>query len=68
MEAKKETAQERRKRLDHERYMRNRDKRLIKQREYYKEHREQVILKVKECKKNRWRREYDRLFTNTVTL
>lgn len=68
MEAKKETAQERRKRLDHERYMRVRDERLKKQREYYEKHREQVILKVKECKKNRWRREYDRLFTNTVTL
>ena len=66
METKQESPQERRKRLDHERYMRNRDKRLIKQREYYKEHREQVILKVRECQLNRWKKDYDRLFTNAI--
>ena len=66
METNKETAQERRKRLDHERYMRNRDKRLIKQREYYKEHGEQVKQKVKECKENRWKKDYDRLFANAI--
>lgn len=66
MQAKQESPQERRKRLDHERYMRNRDKRLIKQREYYKEHREQVILKVRECQLNRWKKDYDRLFANAI--
>ena len=66
MEANKETAQERRKRLDHERYMRVRDERLIKQREYYEKHREQVILKVRECQLNRWKKDYDRLFANAI--
>ena len=66
METKQESPQERRKRLDHERYMRNRDKRLIKQREYYKEHGEQVKQKVKECKENRWKKDYDRLFANAI--
>lgn len=35
-----ETAMQRRKRLDHERYMRNREARLFRQRMYYSEHRE----------------------------
>lgn len=42
-----EEARIRRKQLDHERYMRNREKRLAKQREYYSIHREEILHKKK---------------------
>ena len=35
----------RRQQLDHERYLRERDMRLEKQRAYYKEHREEILYK-----------------------
>lgn len=35
----------RRQMLDHERYMRTRDKRRAAQREYYREHREEILRK-----------------------
>jgi hypothetical protein len=40
-----ETREERRKRLDRERYMRQRDERLVKQRKYYQQHREEILIK-----------------------
>ena len=51
----------RRKRLDHERYMRHREERTRKQREYYAMNRERCKAKVRECKERRWLREYERL-------
>lgn len=41
-----EKAKARRKRLDHERYMRNQKERQKKQREYYATHREQCRLAI----------------------
>lgn len=43
-----ESQQERRKRLDHERYMRNRDERIVKQHEYYVANRDDILAKVRE--------------------
>lgn len=43
-----DTSKERRKRLDHERYMRNRDERLVKQYEYYIANRDEILAKVHE--------------------
>ena len=40
-------ARERRKRLDHERYMRHQEERKAKQRAYYAAHREQCIQSVR---------------------
>ena len=51
----------RRKFLDHERYMREREARKRKQREYYKVNREDCKAKVRECMKKRRRREYEKL-------
>ena len=42
-----EEAIARRKRLDHERYMRNQEERQRKQREYYATHREEILYKKK---------------------
>ena len=56
-----ETAKERRRMLDHERYMRNREERKKKQRAYYAANRERCRAKVKECKERRWRLEYEML-------
>lgn len=42
-----EAARERRRRLDHERYMRSREARLAYQREYYREHNERILWKKK---------------------
>ena len=39
-----EDARQRRKRLDHERYIRNRDERRARQRLYYREHKEKYYL------------------------
>ena len=50
----REEAIARRKRLDHERYMRNREERKKKQREYYAAHREK-------CKKAVIKSQYKRL-------
>lgn len=47
-----ESAAERRKRLDHERYMRERPMRLERQRNYYREHREEYTTSVRAL---RWR-------------
>lgn len=38
---------ERRRQKDHERYLRQRDERLAKQRAYYREHREELLIKAK---------------------
>ena len=46
-------AKERRKRLDHERYMRHREERKAKQRAYYAAHREQCIQSVRESRRKR---------------
>lgn len=43
-----ESSSERRKRRDHERYMRNRDERLAKQHEYYIANRDDILAKVRE--------------------
>lgn len=43
-----ESSSERRKKLDHERYMRNRDERLAKQHEYYIANRDDILAKVRE--------------------
>lgn len=51
----------RRKALDHERYMRNRDERIAKQRAYYREHRDRCILSVKRSKRKRFIRELCRI-------
>lgn len=55
-----ETPAMRRKRRDHERYMRQREMRLKKQKEYYRTHKEQVKRKVRECERNRIAREVRR--------
>ena len=54
---REERPTERRKRLDHERYMRNREVRLMYQRAYYAANRESVIRKVMECTRKRVLRE-----------
>lgn len=46
-EALETPAMTRRKRLDHERYMRNREERKEKQRAYYREHRDELLAKVR---------------------
>lgn len=56
-----EAARERRKRLDHERYMRSREERKERQRAYYAANRERCKAKVRECQERRWLREYERL-------
>lgn len=43
-----ESSLERRKRLDHERYMRNREERLAKQHDYYIANRDAILAKVNE--------------------
>lgn len=43
-----ESSSERRKKLDHERYMRNRDERLAKQHEYYIANRDDILAKAHE--------------------
>ena len=42
-----EEATIRRKRLDHERYMRSREERKQRQRAYYREHREELLARVR---------------------
>lgn len=49
-----EESKTRRKALDHERYMRNRDERIAKQRAYYRQHRDRCILSVKRSKRKRF--------------
>ena len=44
-------ARERRRRLDHERYMRNREERKKKQREYYTQNRDSILEKARKRKK-----------------
>ena len=44
-------AKERRKRLDHERYMRHQEDRKAKQRAYYAAHREQCIQSVRDSRR-----------------
>lgn len=48
--------------LDHERYMRNREERLQKQRDYYRNNTELCKASVKRCKKKRVERERLLLF------
>lgn len=57
-----EDSKERRKRLDHERYMRNREERLVKQRIYYREHRNQYV----QWRKQRMEREKQKLFKYAI--
>ena len=52
----------RRSQLDNERYMRNRDERLQKQRDYYRDNTELCKASVKRCKKKRVERERLLLF------
>ena len=42
-----EDSKQRRKRLDRERYLRERDDRLLRQRAYYKENKEEILRKRK---------------------
>lgn len=44
-------AKERRKRLDHKRYMRHQEERKAKQRAYYAAHREQCIQSVRDSRR-----------------
>lgn len=46
-------SESRRSQLDHERYMRNREARLQKQRDYYRNNTELCKASVKRCKKKR---------------
>ena len=46
-------SESRRSQLDHERYMRNREERLQKQRDYYRNNTELCKASVKRCKKKR---------------
>lgn len=48
--------------LDHERYMRNREERLQKQRDYYRNNTERCKASVNRCKKKRVERERLLLF------
>lgn len=50
-------SESRRSQLDHERYMRNREERLQKQRDYYRNNTELCKASVKRCKKKRVERE-----------
>lgn len=43
-----DTARERRRRLDHERYMRNQEERKRKQREYYTRNKDSILKKASE--------------------
>ena len=52
-----EEAKKRRKRLDHERYMRHQEERKAKQRAYYEAHKEQCKRSVKISKYKRYKRE-----------
>ena len=49
-----------RKELDHERYMRQRDERLKRQREYYATHREQCLESVNRCRNRKIQVNYER--------
>ena len=55
-------SESRRSQLDHERYMRNREERLQKQRDYYRNNTELCKDSVKRCKKKRVERERFLLF------
>lgn len=50
------------KEYDRKRYMRKRDELLAYQRNYYREHREQVRAKVKECQNKREERQREELW------
>ncbi len=50
-------SESRRSQLDHERYMRNSEERLQKQRDYYRDNTELCKASVKRCKKKRVERE-----------
>ena len=52
-----EDARQRRKRLDHERYMRHQEERKAKQRAYYEAHKEQCKRSVKISNYKRYKRE-----------
>ena len=52
-EAELEAARERRKVMDHLRYLRHQEERLELQREYYKEHREECRQRVRECRERK---------------
>ena len=49
------------------RYMRKRDELLAYQRNYYREHREQVRAKVKECQQKREERQREELWMKNKT-
>lgn len=55
-------SESRRSQLDNERYMRNREERLQKQRDYYRDNTELCKASVKRCKKKRVEREKILLF------
>lgn len=55
-------SESRRRQLDHERYMRNREERLQKQRDYYRDNTELCKASVALCKKKRVERERLLLF------
>lgn len=55
-------SESRRNQLDHERYMRNREERLQKQRDYYRDNTELCKASVALCKKKRAERERLLLF------
>ena len=55
-------SESRRSQLDHERYIRNREERLQKQRDYYINNTELFKYSVKRCKKKRVEREKLLLF------
>lgn len=49
---------------DHERYLREKEKRLLRQSLYYRSHKEEVKRKVKECKRKRDERLREKLLQN----
>lgn len=52
---------------DRERYLRERERRLIKQREYYSLNRDKCLEAVKRCQQKRMRESYERRTTTTAT-
>lgn len=63
-----EEAKQRRKQLDHERYMRNREERLRYQREYYAAHREQCKAAIMLSNYRRYGMELKNMNTRNISV